>query len=202
MNQNVIIDKVLGVPLKNEMGAFHVGAYKIINIYNIVEEIVLLYCGRISEIENVRINSACYTSDLFHCNRCDCHAQLEESIKYFAKEQNGLILYLLNQDGRSSGTVNKLKSLILMDQERISTRKAFEALGLERDMRDYSSAIAVLKDLHINNINLVTNNPEKIRYLSDGGIRVKRRIPSICMKENLEEYMKSKRRDFGHLIEI
>lgn len=194
----MIVDKVLNVPLINEFGTFFVGAYQILNNQKI-DEAMVLYCGSISEIKNVRINSACYTGDLFHCSRCDCNYQLNSSMNYIARNK-GLIIYLLGQDGRGCGTVNKLKSLLLMDEKRISTKKAFEELGIKVDARDYSIAIAILNDLNINNINLITNNPEKIQYLENEGIHVVKRIPIISSNPKIRDYLISKEKDFGHLI--
>lgn len=203
MNKNcVILDKILDVPLENEIGSFFVGAYKILNRQDLIEEVIILYCGELSSIKNVRINSACYTGDLFHCNRCDCNIQMMSSIKLFCSENNGLLIYLLNQDGRGCGTVNKLKSLLLMDQDDLSTKEAFEKLGLEPDKRDYSASVTVLKDLGIDKINLVTNNPEKVEILNANGIKILKRIPSITEKPELIKYLKSKQHDFHHLMEL
>lgn len=201
-NNNIIIDKVLDIPLKNEIGDFYMGAYKVINKSNTTEEIILLYCGDIHNIKNVRINSACYSSDIFHCNRCDCHDQLEHAMQYFHKEKNGLIIYLLDHDGRGCGTVNKLKSLQLMDVEGKSTKEAFDSLNLPSDNRDYSAAVTILKDLNINDINLITNNPEKLDYLTNAGIRVNKRIPSIHIRNETISYLLTKQRDFHHWIEV
>lgn len=197
-----IIDKILNVPLKNEIGDFRVGAYKIVNTSNVVEEIILLYYGEIEKIQNIRINSACYTSDLFHCKRCDCHDQLEDSMKYFIKQKNGMLFYILQHDGRGLGTVNKLKSLLEMDKYKISTKKAFEKLGFNVDNRDYTCIVAILKDLNIDNINLLTNNPDKINWIKENGINVRKRIPLICLRNDVREYLKTKKDDFNHLIEV
>lgn len=196
----MIVDKVLNVPLFNEMGAFFVGAYKIKKPQGI-EEAIILYHGDIKDIKNVRINSACYTGDLFHCDRCDCNSQLLNAMRYIL-ENDGMIIYLLNQDGRGCGTVNKLKTLLLMDNEHLTTKQAFEKLGLNADIRDYSSAVSILKDLNIYDINLITNNPEKIAYLEMEGIHVEKRIPSVSSNPKLREYLKSKQNDFNHIMEL
>jgi GTP cyclohydrolase II len=199
----IIVDKVMGVPLTNEVGKFFLGAYKVIsNVNNWGEEIIILYYGNLSDIKNIRINSACYSSDLFHCTRCDCHDQLEDAMKYFANEGNGMIIYFLNHDGRGCGTVNKLKSLLLMDEKKISTKEAFEHMNLPTDNRDYSIAVRILNDLNINNINLLTNNPEKVEFLRKKGITVEKRIPVICVRKETLPYLRTKRKDFNHFIEV
>ena len=197
-----IIDKVLNIPLKNEIGDFYTGAYKILNSLEKIEEIIILYYGELKNIKNVRINSACYTGDLFHCNRCDCHEQLENAMKYFVEQGNGMLLYILQHDGRGLGTVNKLKSLLEMDQYHLSTKHAFEKLGLDPDERNYSSVVAILNDLGINDINLLTNNPDKIELMNVSGINVVKQIPLICIRDEIKEYLKSKHDDFNHAIEV
>lgn len=201
MSGAVIIDKILNVPLVNEFGSFFVGAYKILTKHNTIIEVPVLYCGDLSSTVNVRVNSACFTGDIFHCRRCDCNYQLIETMKYIQEKDNGLIIYLLNQDGRGCGTVEKIKSLLLMDQEGFTTKQAFEYLNIDVDNREYDVAAIILKDLCIKKINLITNNPVKISALEKEGISVIDRIPSVSQSPDLKQYLNSKIIDFNHMIE-
>lgn len=200
LHEPQIIEKVLEVPLINELGDFKVGAYKLQYPNRTLEEIIVLYYNHISEINNVRVNSACYTGDLFHCNRCDCNEQMMHSLEYFITSGNGILLYMLNHDGRGQGTVNKLKTLRQMDINKCSTHDAFLKEGLEPDIRDYSGAVAILKDLGITNINLITNNPYKIEFFKEKGLNILTCIPSISQRQELRDYLISKQVDFRHNI--
>ena len=110
----------------------------------------------------VRIHSECITGDLFRSKRCDCGDQLEKSLKRIGKE-GGVLLYL-RQEGRGIGIVNKLKAYNLQD-EGLNTAEANEALGFPIDQRDFKVAIKILKKLNIFRVKLLTNNPNKIKFI-------------------------------------
>jgi GTP cyclohydrolase II len=147
---------------------------------------------------NVRIHSECLTGDIFHSNRCECGEQLTYSMDYISKN-TGIIIYL-RQEGRGIGIINKLHAYVKQD-EGLDTAQANEALGLSIDARTYEDAVAILKDLDIKEINLLTNNPEKINALNDLGIKVKDRIPVIVKpKKANKQYLETKKNVFGHWL--
>ena len=123
----------------------------------------------------VRLHSACLTGDLFGSLRCDCGEQLRGSLRIFAESGGGVLLYLA-QEGRGIGLGNKLRAYLLQ-QEGLDTIDADGTLGFGADERRYDAAVEILRYLRIERIRLLTNNPEKVRALRDGGIRVIGRQP-------------------------
>jgi len=145
---------------------------------------------------NVRIHSECMTGDVFGSTRCDCGEQLSGSFKYL-KEHGGVLIYL-RQEGRGIGLINKLHAYNLQD-EGMDTIDANHALGFQTDQRNYSSAIEILRGLKITQINLITNNPEKIEAFSQTGIEVIGRISIVIpSRPENEAYLNAKRDRLGH----
>ncbi len=121
----------------------------------------------------VRIHSECFTGDILGSLRCDCGNQLKEAMKRIEKEGEGLIIYM-RQEGRGIGIYNKLKAYRLQD-EGYDTVEANLHLGFDSDLRDYYLASAIIKDLGIKSIKLITNNPSKINGLRKYGVEVEER---------------------------
>ncbi len=162
------------------------------------KEYIVISSGEIKEGMNVRIHSECVTGDIFHSARCDCGEQLEYSMKYI-QEHGGMILYL-PQEGRGIGLINKLKAYELIEQG-YDTITANEALGFEADLRDYTEASQILKYFNIEEIQLISNNPDKFNQLQDLGIRVSNRVPVVIEpNETNESYINTKKHEMGHLI--
>jgi GTP cyclohydrolase II len=152
----------------------------------------------VDNVVNVRIHSECITGDVFSSNRCECGDQLHFSMNYVG-QNSGIIIYL-RQEGRGIGIINKLHAYIHQDKG-LDTAQANLALGLEIDAREYDDAVTILQSLGVSKINLITNNPDKIRALDDAGIEVMSRIPVIIEpKEANAEYLESKKTLFGHLL--
>ena len=146
----------------------------------------------------VRIHSECITGDLFGSRRCDCGEQFEQSMKIIG-ENKGLMIYL-RQEGRGIGLINKLDAYNLQDKG-LDTFEANVHLGFEPDERDFQIAIEILNDLNINEIDLITNNPDKIAAIDRSDIRLVRRIPVIIpSKSENERYLKFKQDVMGHLL--
>lgn len=147
---------------------------------------------------NVRFHSECITGEVFHSKKCECGQQLDASMKYI-QENGGVIIYL-RQEGRNIGIINKLKAYALQEQG-LDTVQANLQLGLPADDRNFSSAIEILKQLGINKINLLTNNPDKMKFVEDSDIKLIQRIPlQMEANESSEEYLKTKKEYFGHLL--
>lgn len=162
------------------------------------KEYIVISSGEIKDGMNVRIHSECVTGDIFHSARCDCGDQLEYSMKYI-QEHGGMILYL-PQEGRGIGLINKLKAYELIEQG-YDTITANEALGFEADLRDYTEASQILKYFNIEEIQLISNNPDKFNQLQFLGIRVSNRVPVVIEpNETNESYINTKKHEMGHLI--
>jgi 3,4-dihydroxy 2-butanone 4-phosphate synthase/GTP cyclohydrolase II len=148
----------------------------------------------------VRIHSECITGDVFGSMKCDCGSQLQQSLALLA-EEGGVLIYL-RQEGRGIGLANKLKAYALQEQG-YDTVDANLALGLPVDARDYAVAYQILKYFDMNEIRLVTNNPEKIQAISQYGVIVKERI-SLTVQSTTENraYLKTKQAKMGHLLAI
>lgn len=153
----------------------------------------------LSEIVNVRFHSECITGEVFHSKKCECGQQLDAAMKY--TQQNGGVIVYLRQEGRNIGIINKLKAYSLQEKG-FDTVEANIKLGLPADDRDFNVAIDVLKILGIKEINLLTNNPEKIKYVDNSEIHLNQRIPlQIKATEISREYLKTKKDYFGHLLD-
>lgn len=166
------------------------------------EDAVVLQMGDIQTPEPVlvRIHSQCLTGDVFHSLRCDCGDQLELAIRSIAKEGRGLLIYE-QQEGRGIGLLNKLRAYELQDQG-ADTVEANQQLGFEADLRAYQMPAAILNFLKVRAVRLMSNNPDKIRALEHGGVRVVERIPSIVDPVRASEnYLRTKREKLGHLLD-
>jgi GTP cyclohydrolase II len=198
-----IVDKVFGIPLTSpDREKFFLGSYKIA-YKNAETETAILYSP---ELENlgpaplVRINSACFTSDIFGDQRCDCNEQLNQAMDALSKEA-GLIIYHFHHEGRGAGLTTKLRVTSRMLSQNIST---FEAMRLElskQDLRQYRTAVLILNDLGITRVRLMTNNPEKIAALQSGGIEIVSTEKIFSYRPNLAVYLASKVQEQGHSIE-
>lgn len=148
---------------------------------------------------NVRIHSECITGEVFHSKKCECGQQLDSAMKYM-QENGGIIIYL-RQEGRNIGIINKLKAYALQEKG-LDTVEANLELGLPADDRDFGVAIEMLETLGVNSVNLMTNNPEKLKFIKNSNIVLNSRIPlQIKSNEASESYLKVKKNYFGHLLD-
>ncbi len=149
----------------------------------------------------VRIHSECFTGDVLGSLRCDCGEQLEMALEMIEQAGMGILIYL-RQEGRGIGLLNKLKAYNLQDQG-MDTVDANLHLGHEADERQYDIAALILKDLGVNSVALITNNPQKIEELKHLGIQVDRRIaiePSI--HNDNRHYLKTKVKKMRHMLSM
>lgn len=152
----------------------------------------------ITQVVNVRIHSECITGDLFKSHRCECGEQLDYSMRYIAK--HGGVLVYLRQEGRGIGIINKLHAYVKQDQG-LDTAQANEALGLGIDERTYEDAITILNDLKITKLNLITNNPDKLKLFKSTNIELLERIPVVVIpKAENQHYLQTKKKKFGHML--
>jgi GTP cyclohydrolase II len=149
----------------------------------------------------LRIHSQCLTGEVMGSLRCDCRGQLEVAMSTIAEQGFGLVIYL-HQEGRGIGLMAKLKAYALQDQG-LDTIEANEALGFDADCRDFSLAVAVLHELKIGRVRLMSNNPQKAEALTKGGIEVIDRIACEAPPSPYAlSYLRTKKEKMGHSLTI
>jgi GTP cyclohydrolase II len=147
----------------------------------------------------VRIHSECLTGDVLGSLRCDCGAQLGRALTAIVAEGAGVLVYL-RQEGRGIGLANKLRAYALQD-DGLDTVAANAALGLPVDGREYGAAAAILEDLGLERVRLMTNNPDKSAALEAHGIRVIERVPLPALPNPVNlPYLETKAARLGHLL--
>src|SRR5207237_1199231 len=122
----------------------------------------------------VRLHSECLTGDVFGSLKCDCGPQLKEALHIIGANGGGVLLYL-RQEGRGIGLANKIRAYSLQDRG-LDTVDANQRLGFADDERDYGHAAAMLRALGIDQVRLLTNNPNKVKGLESAGVRVVERV--------------------------
>jgi GTP cyclohydrolase II len=147
----------------------------------------------------VRLHSECLTGDVFGSLKCDCGPQLNEALHIIGAAGGGVLLYL-RQEGRGIGLINKVRAYSLQDRG-LDTVDANRRLGFADDERDYGHAAAMLRALGIDEVRLLTNNPNKVEGLEAAGIKVVERVPhQMPANPHNADYLATKRKRSGHLL--
>jgi 3,4-dihydroxy 2-butanone 4-phosphate synthase/GTP cyclohydrolase II len=196
-----IVSKVLDVPLVTHHGHMMAGAFRTMDPENGGREAdhLLIYQDLRATPCLLRVNSACYTGDVFGDRRCDCNWQLEEALRVIAERRQGLLIYHLHHEGRGNGIVEKLRSYAAGDSGFVG-RASYEVAGVSADAREYRSTVAILEDLGIECVALLTNNPGKARALTERGVVVVEVLALRSPDPDLSTYYQWKREDFGHHV--
>jgi GTP cyclohydrolase II len=168
---------------------------------NEAEGIVALVMGDIHAAPPiVRIHSQCLTGDVFGSLRCDCRLQFELAMKRIAKEGAGVMIYE-QQEGRGIGLMNKLRAYELQDQG-LDTVEANVKLGYKVDYREYELPAMVLKFLGIDQVRLITNNPDKVAALESSEIKVIERLSAeVEQHSTFARYLRTKHEKMGHILD-
>ena len=149
----------------------------------------------------VRLHSQCFTGEVLGSLRCDCGDQLDLAMRAIAEEGRGLVIYE-HQEGRGIGLMAKLQAYSLQDKG-LDTVEANHALGFAADCRDFSLAAAILRELSVTCVRLLSNNPDKSRALLDAGIEVVTRIPCEAEPNNHSRaYLRAKKEKLGHALTL
>ena len=148
----------------------------------------------------IRIHSECLTGDAFSSLKCDCGPQLNTAMQAIQETGCGAILYL-RQEGRGIGLTNKIRAYALQDQGH-DTLDANLMLGLPADARIYDMCGPMLAHVGVKSVKLITNNPDKVAYLTEHGIDVIERVPMLVGVNDMNaEYLATKRDRMGHLLD-
>ena len=145
----------------------------------------------------IRVHSECFTGDVLGSMRCDCGEQLALSKKLIAEHGFGYIIYIRDHEGRGVGLAEKLKAYQLQDQG-LDTVEANVKLGHPIDARDWSDVVEILHSLDIQELTLLTNNPEKVAALKTAGFVVTQRNLAAEIHEFNRHYIETKRAKLGH----
>lgn len=144
-----------------------------------------------------RVHSECWTSEVMGSLKCDCREQFQSAMDRIAAEGTGVVVYL-RQEGRGIGLGNKVRAYALQNSG-ADTVEANLALGFEADARSYDIAGAILRDLGVQSVRLLTNNPLKVKGLEDAGVIVASRVPHwVGENQHNASYLAVKRRKMGH----
>jgi 3,4-dihydroxy 2-butanone 4-phosphate synthase/GTP cyclohydrolase II len=198
LRTEALVRRVAAASLPTEHGDFRVFAYESIIDR---ETHVALVKGEIGDGQNVlvRVHSRCLTGDVFHSARCDCGPQLDAAMERISAEGRGVLLYL-NQEGRGIGLANKIRAYELQDQG-LDTVEANERLGFKADQRDYGIGVQILKDLGVQSMRLLSNNPRKLVGIEGYQLSVAEWIPlEIPASDATRRYLTTKKNKLGHKL--
>lgn len=193
-----LIKREIGVNMPTEWGSFELVAFKQINTGD-THLALIKGSWEKDEPVMVRVHSSCVTGDIFGSCRCDCGEQLHAAMEMVENEGKGVILYMF-QEGRGIGLINKLKAYKLQEQGRDTVEANLE-LGFAMDERDYGVGAQILRDLGVQKIRLISNNPKKRAGLMGYGLEIVDAIGiEIPPNPHNKKYLETKRDKMGHAI--
>ncbi|MCA9190787.1 MAG: GTP cyclohydrolase II [Planctomycetales bacterium] len=199
-----LVARCAAAKLPTRFGDFEIAVYQ---VQYETQEPIAIFMGDLSESRDlaplVRMHSSCFTGDLLQSLRCDCGDQLQMALQMIAAEGRGALIYL-PQEGRGIGLAQKIRAYALQEQG-LDTVEANHALGFKADMRDYGVGIQILKDLGLNEIRLLTNNPKKTEAFNLRGfdLRVVDQVPIVpTVNPHNAAYLATKRDKMGHRLPV
>ena len=181
--------------LPTRHGAFQVVAFR----FGADEHLAILKGDAAGAGVLARVHSSCLTGDVLGSARCDCGAQLDAALQAIEREGRGVVLYM-NQEGRGIGLFNKIRAYVEQDAG-ANTVEANVKLGFDADARSYDQAATMLRELGVESVRLLTNNPKKVAAIERAGIPVVERVPHVVGATATNRlYIETKRDLMGHLI--
>jgi 3,4-dihydroxy 2-butanone 4-phosphate synthase/GTP cyclohydrolase II len=193
-----LVTRVSEAALPTEVADFRAFGYR---ANDTASEHIALVLGDVAGHEGVltRLHSVCLTGDVFGSLRCDCGAQLRESMALIAEQGEGVIVYNPTHEGRGTGLTDKLVAYRLQEQG-LDTAEANEQIGHAVDSRHYGVDAQILHDLKVSSVRLITNNPDKIHQLEGFGVEVTERVPLwVGQNSHNRFYLQTKAGKLGHL---
>lgn len=195
-------DKLVSIAAETKLPTKY-GDFRIIIFKNEVDhkEHLMIVKGDVRGKSDVlmRIHSECLTGDVFGSHRCDCGEQLENALRCIEEQGEGIVIYM-RQEGRGIGLTNKIKAYTLQDQG-YDTVEANVKLGFPPDMREYSLAAQMLRELDVKSVKILTNNPEKKEDLERWGITVSKRVPIVIKANSINaKYLNTKKEKMRHML--
>ena len=181
--------------IPTKFGAFRTVVYRFG-----AEEHLAIVRGDVAGQEAVlcRVHSECWTGETLGSLKCDCREQLDRALEAVARVGRGVVVYL-RQEGRGIGLGNKIRAYALQAEGK-DTVEANLALGFAADLRSYEQAAAILADLGVRSVALMTNNPKKLEGLAQAGVTVAEHVPHwVSDSEHSREYLETKKSKMGHL---
>lgn len=198
LHNETLIKKEVSVDMPTNWGHFKLHAYSQLNT-DYVHLALVRGEWKKDEPVLVRVHSCCLTGDVFGSRRCDCGGQLHDAMQMVEEEGKGVVLYM-NQEGRGIGLLNKLRAYELQEKG-LDTVDANLHLGFKMDERDYGVGAQILRDLGVEKIRLMTNNPKKRAGLKGYGLEIVENVPIQPHKNpHNEKYLRTKRDKMGHEI--
>ncbi len=200
LKQESLVEKGVEVNMPTAFGNFRLIPFK--QKSNGMEHVALIK-GEITPNEPllVRVHSSCITGDIFGSKRCDCGEQLHKAMQLIEQEGKGAIIYL-NQEGRGIGLMDKIKAYKLQE-EGLDTVDANIHLGHNADERDYGVGAQIMREIGIQKMRLITNNPVKRVGLEAYGLEIVENVAlEITPNEYNEKYLRTKKEKMGHTIHL
>ncbi len=199
VKKEALVEEKAEAELPTRWGVFKIRAY-VDSLHK--ETHIALVKGDINPDEPtlVRVHSQCLTGDTFGSLKCDCGNQLDKAMRMIEEEGKGVLLYLLNQEGRGIGLINKIRAYKLQESG-LDTVEANLELGLPEDMRDYGIGAQILRKIGLRKLKLMTNNPAKYIALKGYGLEI---VERVQIEEGLNSvnrfYLKTKKDKMGHIL--
>ena len=200
--QSGTIRRVVSTHMPTRWGLFQMLGFERDTTHEAVETALAIVLGDLTcGAPLLRIHSQCFTSEVFGSLRCDCSDQLELAMRAIAEEQRGIVIYE-HQEGRGIGLMAKLQAYSLQDAG-LDTVDANYALGFKADCRDFGLPAAILQELGVNRVRLLTNNPRKIQALRDANIDVVAQVPCAVPPTTYSlAYLRTKKEKMGHDLNV
>jgi len=193
-----LIQREISVTMPTKWGDFDLVAFRQTN--NGQEHLALIKgAWEPDEAVHVRVHSSCMTGDIFGSCRCDCGEQLQKAMEKINEVGKGVIVYM-NQEGRGIGLLNKLKAYKLQEQG-FDTVEANIQLGFGMDERDYGVGAQIIRDLGVQKMMLMSNNPRKRTGLVGYGLEVVENVPlQVVPNPHNKRYLETKKSKLGHTL--